>query len=77
MMLAAQVAEFFHMTDNKLLATPVENRKTDSNHMHWKTRETLAMIINSMSNLQANVFHITRDATLLLITVRIRCLQIL
>ena len=49
------------LTDNKTLAKAVASRRLDTDHMHWNTRDILARILNSMSNLQAQVFHIKRN----------------
>jgi hypothetical protein len=50
------------LTNNKSRALAVESRKLDSEHMHWNSRDTLAKILNSTSKLQAQVFHIRREA---------------
>jgi hypothetical protein len=67
MLLAVLLSEAFKisrptlLTDNKLLAKAVADRKLDSDHIHWNARDSLANILNSTNRLQARVFHIKRD----------------
>lgn len=67
MQLATSVSEALHLTrptfltDNLSLAKAVADLKIDTHHLHWNCRNTLAMILNSFTKQQSQVFHIKRD----------------
>uniref|UniRef100_A0ACD5YHZ6 Uncharacterized protein n=1 Tax=Avena sativa TaxID=4498 RepID=A0ACD5YHZ6_AVESA len=49
------------MIDNSVLAKAVASKKLDTDLLHWNYRDTLAVILNSLTTLQAKVFHISRN----------------